>query len=233
MPVPANTITDISSRNGLLLDETAGRLLQQYQELLLEWNRRINLVSRRDAGSSLENHILHSLSLLWNVEIRCGARVLDLGTGGGLPGIPLAIARPDLEVVLLDSIRKKIRAVDDIVARLGLGNVSTRCARAEELPEQNSFDLIVSRGVAELTELVRWSRLLARKTMPSGTPGAAASPRHLPEPCLLCLKGGDLEGEIARAATKTGVRNISVLDCIFRYGRDPDFEGKKIVVVPL
>ena len=230
-------ITHILERNGLPLADEPRRLLAEYERLLREWNAKVNLVSRRDVENIAVSHILHSLSMLLVVAIRTHAKVLDLGTGGGLPGIPLAIARPDLDVVLLDSIGKKIRAVDDMLARLGVRNVQTRCARAEDLKSEpgfaGAFDVIVSRGVATLSDLIRWAEPLVRRH-PAGVVGAAAgrsAPLQLPEPYLLCLKGGDLDGEIDRARKKLGRREIRVIDIAFPHGEAPPLEEKKLVIV--
>lgn len=141
--------------------------------------------------------------------------------------------------MLLDSIGKKIRAVDDIVAKLGIRNVRTRCSRAEDMKNESgfagAFDVIVSRGVASLSDLIRWSRPLARKRSSEGSPVVAArpGPRSFPEPYLLCLKGGDLDSEIAQAGRKVRVKDAAVLDIVFSHGQAPDLEGKKLVVVPI
>src|ERR1700690_4224847 len=121
---PPQEFQTICRRNGLNLSDSQLRLLGRFVDGLLEWNSKINLISRRDQENVWFSHVLHSLTPLFFVEFSKGLRVLDLGTGGGFPGIPLAIARPDLELVLLDSIKKKTLAVQDLVDQLGLAGVS-------------------------------------------------------------------------------------------------------------
>lgn len=149
--------------------------------MLLEWNKKVNLVSRKDQESVLTKHALHSLSIALFHEFKPKERVLDLGTGGGLPGIPLAIAFPETYFLLIDSIGKKINACSDMIGRLGLKNVLAQKSRADEL-RNVKFDVIVSRQVAPMPELCAWCRPLLKK-------GGK----------LLCLKGGDLEDEIGQA----------------------------------
>ena len=139
-------ITNIMRQNNLPLSEAQVASLAEYESLLREWNGRINLISRRDQENIWTAHILHSLSILFHLEIPASVRVLDLGSGGGLPGIPLAIARPDLTVVLLDSMAKKMRAVSDIVARLKLGDIDM--AKAVGIP----LDIFMKRRFGAITE---------------------------------------------------------------------------------
>lgn len=131
-------------------------LLERFTQELTAWNEKINLVSRKDIESLVEHHIVHSLAPLRVLSLQHAARVLDLGTGGGLPGIPLAIAYPDLSFHLVDSIAKKIRVVEATVAALGLKNVQVTCTRAETLPRAE-YDLVVTRGVASLGQLWQWA----------------------------------------------------------------------------
>ena len=127
--------------------------------LYREWNARINVISRKDIDALYEHHVLHSLGIAKAWPLSAGMRVMDLGTGGGFPGIPLAIMYPDVHFHLVDSIAKKIRVCDEVVRALGLTNVTTQWTRVEQLHE--SFDCIVSRAVAPLDTLVRWSRPLS------------------------------------------------------------------------
>ncbi|MBI4535707.1 MAG: 16S rRNA (guanine(527)-N(7))-methyltransferase RsmG, partial [Ignavibacteriae bacterium] len=121
-------------------------------DLLLEWNSKLNLISRKDEQRVWTSHILHSLSILFLVRIPKRSKVLDLGTGGGLPGIPISIARPDISVTHVDSIHKKVVAVKDVIERLHLTNASVVCSRAEDLPGEHPgqevrYHIVVSRGV--------------------------------------------------------------------------------------
>jgi 16S rRNA (guanine527-N7)-methyltransferase len=181
--------------NGIPLGPLQADTLQRYVDMLLEWNRGVNLISRRDNGDIWITHILHSLVPWVRIVPPAGAAVLDLGTGGGLPGVPLAIVRGDLRITLLDSIRKKTVALDDMVGRLRLGSVSVTTGRAEDLSRSaafaRAFDLIVARAVAPLYKLARWSRPFLRE-------GAAGW-----RPCLVAMKGGDLEEELRVARLRT------------------------------
>ncbi len=188
----------ICLRNDIAVTEEQQLLLEGYVRLLLAWNSRINLISRADIADVWRNHILHSASLLARRPLPDGLRCFDLGTGGGLPGIPLAILRPEVEFVLCDSIEKKIDAVERMREELGLRNVRTLRARAEELRDaqyRRRFDVVLARAVADLATLVRIA------------PGFLASPA---EGLLLCWKGGDLSAEIGRARRMKRVAEIAV-----------------------
>ena len=159
-------------------------------ELYREWNERINVVSRKDIDSLYEHHILHSLAIARDLEIHypadvlAGATVLDLGTGGGFPGIPLALEYPEARFTLCDSIGKKVRVAGAVADGLGLGNVRCVQARAEELGE--TFDWVVTRAVASLDKLYPWVKGRFRRS-------------------ILCLKGGDVLSEISELGRRCGV----------------------------
>lgn len=231
-------ITNIARLNGLALSPDQQELIKRFTASLLEWNAKINLISRRDEENVWTAHILHSLSLLFMVDIPTGAQILDLGSGGGLPGIPLAIARPDLNFVLLDSIAKKVRAVDEIVRRLQLRNVEALCGRAEEIGARSTyrhrFDIVVARAVAPLVDLVRWGRPLLKRPAverPQIAGGGEGLPAEFPVPYLVAMKGGDLQGEIDQAKIKAGVKHLTVLALRLAGGPVEGLEDKKIVVV--
>jgi 16S rRNA (guanine527-N7)-methyltransferase len=195
--------------------------LQRYVELLLEWNSKINLISRSDVSNVWFSHILHSLSILFFVEFEKDSRLLDLGTGGGLPGIPLAIVRADLRITLLDSIRKKTTALQDILNKLDLPNADIIIGRAEKIGSKREFakkyDAVISRAVAPLNDLIRWSRPFLRQK----------------DSRLITLKGGDLENELNEAKIKSTPKNISVMKVVFDGSEEIGLEGKKIVIVEL
>lgn len=165
------------------LSEAQVRQLSAMRGVYEEWNARINVISRRDLGAFYERHVLHSLAIGKIVKFSDGTEVMDLGTGGGFPGIPLAILFPEVRFHLVDSVRKKIRVVESVVERLGLENVVAEQARAEDLGR--GFDFVLSRAVASLSEIVKWS-----------TGKVRGDGRNSVENGLLCLKGGDLEEEI-------------------------------------
>ncbi len=211
-------------------------MLSNYVNLLQEWNSKINLISRVDIQNIWFNHILHSISVLFFVSIPSESRVLDLGTGGGLPGIPLSILRKDMRFTLLDSIEKKMRAVEVIIAGLRLTNVETVTGRAETLATQERFkcgyDVVISRAVAPLVDLVKWSKPFLRKASRTHIESThAPHVTHYPTPYLLALKGGDLTSELAAARLKTGQRKIEVLNLTFDGSEEIGLQDKKIVIV--
>lgn len=155
----------------------------QLGELYEDWNAKINVISRKDIGNLYERHILHSLAIAKIITFRRGTSVVDVGTGGGFPGIPLAILFPEVEFLLVDSIGKKVRVAQEIASAIELKNCTFRHARMEEVKEK--FDFVVSRAVMPLPDLVK----LVRKNIASEQKNA------LPNG-LICLKGGDLQGEI-------------------------------------
>lgn len=172
---------------------------EQLGPLYREWNEKINVISRKDMDGLYEKHILHSLSIAAAFEFREGMEILDLGTGGGFPGIPLAIFFPEARFHLVDSIGKKLKVVNAVAEKIGLKNISTQHCRAEEI-KGRAFDMVVSRAVAPLKELWRWSRPLLKKK--------ALIP-DAPAPGLICLKGGDLAAEIQESGTRPRIMEIT------------------------
>lgn len=197
------------------LSELQKRQFEQLYPLYLDWNAKINVISRKDVESLYERHILHSLAIAKVIQFKQGAEVLDLGTGGGFPGIPLAIFFPEVEFTLVDSIGKKVKVAEEIAAALGLKNVRCIHGRVEEIKNRR-FDFIVSRAVAQLSELLRWSRKLVK-----------TKPLHaLPNGWLL-LKGGHLKEEINAVSKQEYIEKYP----ISRYFNEPFFEEKYVVYV--
>ncbi|MBO5676132.1 MAG: 16S rRNA (guanine(527)-N(7))-methyltransferase RsmG [Bacteroidaceae bacterium] len=182
--------------------------------LYRDWNSKINVISRKDIDNLYEHHILHSLGIAQVIKFKPGTRVMDLGTGGGFPGIPLAIMFPDVHFHLVDSIGKKIRVCDEVRTALGLTNVTTEWTRGENLKDK--YDFVVSRAVMPLTDLVKLVRKnispKAQNAMPNG---------------LICLKGGELEHEVLPMKTHTLITSLS------DYFEEEFFETKKVVYVSL
>lgn len=186
---------------------------RQLEPLYKEWNEKINVISRKDIDSLYEKHVLHSLSIAAVFSFASGMEILDLGTGGGFPGIPLAIYFPEVRFHLVDSIGKKLKVVETVARELGLSNITTEHGRAESV-RNRKFDFVVSRAVAPLGDLWKWSRpLLKTKTHADLHPG------------LICLKGGDLNSEIQESHTRPRVVEITSLF------NEPFFEEKYLLYV--
>ncbi len=189
----------ICSANGIVLSKEQIDKIERYVNDLLYWNEKVNLISRKDSSRVIENHILHSLALLKYYEIKHKARVLDVGTGGGLPGIPLKIARPDIFISLVDSVKKKIKIVDMFASHTEERNISVINSRAEELYKisgmKNKFDLIVSRAVASMSNVIAWTKKLRK-----------------PKADIVFYKGGDIDEEIKQAKFENKNIDISVVD---------------------
>lgn len=181
--------------------------LAALESLYNDWNSKINVISRKDIDGLYEKHILHSLSIAAVFELPANASVIDIGTGGGFPGIPLAIFFPEIKFHLVDSIGKKLKVVNSIAETLGLTNVTTQHTRAEDIKDRK-FDYAVSRAVAPLGELWKWARPLLKKSV-SATQEAGDT--STPAPGLICLKGGDLSAEIQDSGCRPRLIEINEL----------------------
>ena len=183
-------------------------------DLYGDWNIKINVISRKDMDNFVEHHVLHSLSIAKVLQFKTMADIMDLGTGGGFPGIPLAIMFPDAKFYLVDSIGKKIKVVQAVVDSLQLANVRAEQIRAEQVNRE--FDFIVSRAVTDLSEFVRWTK------------GKFSDIHyHRFRNGIVYLKGGDLDAELAPFRKKARVYNIS------DYFEEEYFETKKVVYLPM
>ncbi|MEZ4858653.1 MAG: 16S rRNA (guanine(527)-N(7))-methyltransferase RsmG [Flavobacteriaceae bacterium] len=182
-------------------------------DLYFDWNSKINVVSRKDIDELYLRHVLHSLGIAKVVSFKDGAKILDVGTGGGFPGIPLAILFPDVHFYLVDSIGKKIKVVEEVKDALGLENVTTFNARAETVT--GTFDFIVSRAVTRMDEFTSWVKFkIAKKS------------NHDLKNGILYLKGGDLTDELS-SFPKAIIFNLK------DYFNEDFFETKRVVYVPL
>ena len=198
--------------------DTQQEQFRMLEGLYKEWNEKINVISRKDIDALYEKHVLHSLSIAALCSFKDGAQVVDIGTGGGFPGIPLAIFFPKVNFLLSDSIGKKIKVVQEVAAAIGLKNVTAVHTRVEEI-KSRTFDFAVSRAVAPLGELWKWIQPLLRKGHKS---------EELPNG-LICLKGGDLHQEIKESGLSAKVQAWDV-QSIFP---EPLFAEKNVIYVPV
>jgi 16S rRNA (guanine527-N7)-methyltransferase len=159
-------------------------------ELYKDWNSKINVISRKDIDGLYLKHVLHSLAIAAVIEFEPGTEIIDIGTGGGFPGVPLAIFFPEVQFHLVDSIAKKLKVVSEIASAIGLTNVTTQHLRAEEI-KNRQFDFAVSRAVAPIKDIWKWAYPLIKKGNKQDLPNG-----------LICLKGGDLLHEIAESTVK-------------------------------
>ena len=195
------------------LTETQVQHFKQLESLYTEWNAKINVISRKDIAALYERHVLHSLGIAKVQPFNPGARILDVGTGGGFPGIPLAILFPETEFHLVDSIGKKIKVVEEVSAALGLKNVKAAHIRVEKV--KGEFDFIVSRAVTTMPGFVKWVRKKVAKKQ-----------QHTLKNGILYLKGGDLTEELSLYSSAS----LYELSAFFE---EDFFETKKVVHLPL
>lgn len=191
--------------------------IRQFEELGIlypEWNAKINVISRKDIGNLYTNHVLHSLGIAKFTDFKDGSYVLDLGTGGGFPGIPLAILFPGTNFLLIDRIGKKINVAKDIADRIGLKNVDFRHCDIAEVKDK--FDFVVSRAVMQLDSLVTSVRNKIKPSCINSIPNG-----------LICLKGGELNEELSKIRQEKIITNLS------EYFEEEYFSTKKIIYIPL
>ena len=183
-------------------------------ELYNDWNSKINVISRKDIDNLYTHHILHSLGIAKIIQFSSGSSIMDVGTGGGFPGIPLAILFPECNFHLVDRIGKKIKVASEIVQSIGLQNVTCKHCGVEE--EKAKFDFIVSRAVMPLGDLMKLIRKNIKKEQQNAMPNG-----------LICLKGGDLQSEVAP------FRKVSIIYDLKDYFEEEYFDTKKVIYVPI
>ena len=190
---------------------------QQFAELGVlypDWNSKINVISRKDIDNLYVNHILHSLAIAKFIDFKAGSSIIDMGTGGGFPGVPLAVMFPEVKFHLVDRIGKKLKVVDDIASKIGLTNVTTQHGDIKEV--KGSFDFVVSRAVMDINELIPLVRRLVKRQCINAMPNG-----------LICLKGGNLEGELHKVKSQALVEELS------SYFNEEFFATKKVIYLPL
>ena len=186
----------------------------QLEALYNDWNAKINVISRKDIQNLYEHHVLHSLGIAKVVNFRDGTTVMDLGTGGGFPGIPLAILFPHVQFHLVDSVGKKVKVANEVATAIGLKNVKFSHARAEEIKEQ--YDFVVTRAVMPMVDLVKVARKNIKKEQHNAVPNG-----------IIALKGGELNGEIA------SMKNIATVWELSDFFDEEYFKTKKVVHVTI
>jgi len=187
---------------------------EKYEKLLLDWNKKLNLVSRKTV--SIEEHILNSVFFLTKYKLNGNEIIIDIGTGGGFPGIPLKILYPEMKLTLVDSIRKKVKALDDIIVNMNFIEAKAVCSRAEDLSNKKDYsmkyDIVISKTVAPLAKLYDW-----------GTDFLNKNGR------MICIKGGDISDEINSFNRKNQNIKLNVID--YKFDSVYNIEDKKIVVI--
>lgn len=185
-----------------------------YEKILLNWNKKINLISRKT--NTIEDHILNSIFFLTKLKINNGEKIADIGTGGGFPGIPLKILYPEIELTLIDSIYKKINVLVDIVIKMNFKNTKAVWSRAEELSNdhnyKNKYDIVISKAVATLDILYLWGKNFLKN-----------------DGKMICIKGGDINSEI-ETLNKLNEK-INIEEILFSFDPEYKIEDKKIVVI--
>ncbi len=194
------------------LTELQAEQFAQLEALYNEWNAKINVISRKDIQNLYEHHVLHSLGIAKVVNFKDGTTMMDLGTGGGFPGIPLAILFPNVQFHLVDSIGKKVKVANEVATAIGLKNVKFSHARAEEIKEQ--YDFVVTRAVMPMVDLMKVARKNIKKEQHNAVPNG-----------IIALKGGELAGEIA------SMKNICTVWELSDFFEEEYFKTKKVVHV--
>jgi 16S rRNA (guanine527-N7)-methyltransferase len=196
------------------LTELQAEQFAQLEALYNDWNAKINVISRKDIQNLYEHHVLHSLGIAKVVGFKDDTTVMDLGTGGGFPGIPLAILFPNVQFHLVDSVGKKVKVAQEVATAIGLENVRFSHARAEEIKEK--YDFVVTRAVMPMVDLLKVARKNIRKEQHNAVPNG-----------IIALKGGELAGEIAP------MRNIATVWELSDFFEEEYFKTKKVVHVTI
>lgn len=196
------------------LSETQKKQFGSLYDLYLDWNSKINVISRKDIDNLYIHHVLHSLSIAKLIQFIPNTKILDVGTGGGFPGVPLAIFFPESEFVLIDSIGKKIKVASEVSNAIGLKNIELKHCRAQD--EKRKFDFVVSRAVMPLDDLVKIIKKNVSDKQMNSLPNG-----------LICLKGGELQHEVSPYKKYIEIEDLN------NYFEEDFFETKKLVYLPI
>jgi|WetSurMetagenome_2_1015567.scaffolds.fasta_scaffold114006_2 16S rRNA (guanine527-N7)-methyltransferase len=227
----------LCKQNHLHLSEQMLSQLDLYQILLCEWNKKVNLISRKDEFNIWNKHFVGALSFLFHFRLEENCTILDLGTGGGLPGIPLAIVYPNSKIILIDSIRKKITAVKEIVTRLNLCNVRIESGRAEEIgltmPHKGSTDYVITRAVSSITNIIKWSNpwLHHRRNSEMLRTGSGNQRTLIPRGSIILLKGGDIQKEIEVAKNILAGKIVIIKELTVDNVEEELMPNKKVIII--
>lgn len=224
----------LCGKNGISITDIQLSRLSAFRTQLLEWNARINLISRKNEENIWRGHIALSLSMMFRVRFRKSMRILDLGTGGGFPGIPLAIMHPDCSFVLLDSTQKKLTAVQAMSEAIGLTNVRTVWGRAEDIQKQKdytaAFDAVVARSVSNLSNLLEWGLPFLKRTKGENITDGAVS---IAAPSLITFKGMEIEEEEKEAKRNYPGVALQSVPLVFPGSEVFDNLDKKLIIATI
>jgi 16S rRNA (guanine527-N7)-methyltransferase len=222
-------ICDINSLN-IMDEQLLG--LSKYVDLLILKNREVNLISNKSESNVWEDHILHSLSFLFLVKLKTNSKILDLGSGGGLPGIPLKILYPDMDITLLDSTKKKIIADNEMIRTLGLKNIKGISYRAEEINNNSEYsgkyDYVIARAVSSLDNILDWARPFLKSFDEENNISGV-----VPFKSIIILKGGEIEEEVREIKNKNILKEIKTIDLKYRGSDTLSNPDKKIVILQI
>lgn len=219
---------NIFIENDFSIDDNKLSLLEKYCDLLISKNQVVNLISPNSEKNIWEEHILHSLSFLLKVKLKQKSYILDLGTGGGLPGIPLKILFPDIKMVLIDSTQKKMIAVKEIINSLGITGIEIFTGRAEELKSENKlnskFDYVISRAVGKLDKILEWGLPFLKKS-------STKTNDNIPTRSILVLKGGNITDELNIVKKNKKLFNLDVINITFKGCENLFNPDKKLIIM--
>lgn len=221
---------NILKKNNIFITDQQYTLLNKYVDLLKEKNKYVNLISRKDIENIWERHILHSISLFIYIKFPENAKVLDLGTGGGLPGIPIKILNPWINIDLVDSVQKKVTSVDEFIKSLKLQNARAICNRAEKLKDK--YNIVIARAVKDVNTIYNWASKIADQNK-NFLIDKNFNILRLRTPLLILYKGGNLEGEIEKLKLKHPEVQMAMKDIIINGIDQEQIFNKKLIFINL